>query len=320
MVALRKILAVVFWLTVAGESCYASTPFPIPMKCPVGGKTFTHIGTGSSSTWGARPDGKTYGSWESPEPVPECPDNGLVIFEKFSKDDIKKLEVIVPSAEFQALRSETTYFRIHYLHQKLHADAGPMPWILLQAKWESDNDASRHKRYTEAFIESAKLKLKTSTQNDLGWWALNGRLVNALRELGRFEEATALISVLPLKNLNVPIPAKKVSGTTSSGLGQVVENWEEIRAAENKRSWIGYFQDMQKLIARKDISLEPLDMIPVREAASICEHKAQMLTDFEKSYCIGPEMQREADLRQEQRGGIREKLKERQVEQAKEKN
>src|SRR5688572_24390460 len=82
----------------------ASAGFPVPqtVKCPIGGKSFNHTTTGSYSIWGYRPDGKPYGSWEFPMELPQCPGNGLVVFDEFSGDEADRLKTLVESPEYKA--------------------------------------------------------------------------------------------------------------------------------------------------------------------------------------------------------------------------
>jgi hypothetical protein len=107
---------------------YAGIPTPVEMTCPVGGKKFTFISTMSYSNWGSRPDGKPYGSWTFPMPVPDCPDNGLVLYKKFSDEEIKQLKLLLKTPGFQRVRYET---RLHQqAGQKSASDQMPIYRIL----------------------------------------------------------------------------------------------------------------------------------------------------------------------------------------------
>lgn len=50
-----------------------------------------------------------------------------------------------------------------------------------------------------------------------------------------------------------------------------------------------YLQKLKVVIARKDRSDEPLDMIPEVQAAIACKNK-KPLNDFSRSYCSRPEI------------------------------
>ena len=83
------VLSVAVVLASAG-SALAATPYQADAVCPVGGEKFKYTSTGSWSTWGERPDGKPYGSWIFPSPLPECPGNKLVMYREFSPVEIEQ--------------------------------------------------------------------------------------------------------------------------------------------------------------------------------------------------------------------------------------
>lgn len=249
------------------------SPVSVQMKCPVGGKKFTYISTASMSQWGSRPDGKPYGSWTFPMPLPECPDNGLVVYREFNKDELKSLKTLLASPEYRQLRSDgdVPYYRAYWLMGKLGDPAINQLWVLQQATWESDGQPPRKLRYQDEFVRRARALPKPEAgEDDLPWMVMQFRAANALRELERFEEATQLLDAIPLGSLDVPVPAEKVSGTTASGLGKQIENYGEIRAAQSRRSWMSYPEQQRIAIARHDSSSEPLDMVPLRVAMDLC--------------------------------------------------
>lgn len=251
----------------------AGTPMPVKMKCAVGGERFTYISTASMSQWGSRPDGKPYGSWTFPMPLPECPGNGLVMYRDFTKSEVKALKPLLATREYRQLVTdrETPYYRAHWLMEKLGDAPLDGAWVLLQASWEADADPDRKRRYQDEFVQRAQSLAKPEAgQDDLGWMVVNLRAVNALRELGRFDSAVQVLDALPLTTLDVPIPQEKVSGTTASGLGKQIENYGEIQAAQSRRAWMKYAERMRAAIARHDDSSEPIDLVPLRVAASLC--------------------------------------------------
>ena len=255
-----------------GAQAHGGMPVPVKMKCPVGGKSFTYTSTASMSQWGDRPDGKPYGSWTFPMPLPECPDNGLVVYREFSRDETKALKPLLATPEYGQLRStETPYYRAYWLMGKLGDPAENQIWVLQQAAWESDEDPARKARYQEEFVARARtLPHPEAGQDDLLWIVTGLHAANALRELGRFDEALQLAESIPLTSLDVTVPAEQATGTTPSGLGKFVGNSAEIRAAQNRRSWMNYAASLKAVIARRDSSSEPLDMIPRRVALRRC--------------------------------------------------
>jgi len=82
----------------------ATTFAPVEQKCPVGGKSFTSMEMMSTTTWGSLPDGMPLGVGPNPPPLPQCPDNGLVIYKDFDKGTVAKLPAIVLAESYQSLR------------------------------------------------------------------------------------------------------------------------------------------------------------------------------------------------------------------------
>jgi hypothetical protein len=273
-------------LNLASYAAWAGMPVVEEMKCPIGGKKFKYETTASLSRWGSRPDGKPYGSWEFPLALPVCPDNGLVVYGKFSADDVKVLKPLVASDTYQAMRKvDTPYYLAQWLMRGFDAPPQNVLWMLLQASWEADENPTLKNRYQREYVELSAKYPKPESGDDLEWIVTQARAVNTLRELGQFDAALALQEKLPLASLDVPIPEEKVSGTTPSGFGRVIENSAEIRAAESRRSWIGYFNKMKAVIQRGDASSEPLDMIPIRVAAEHCMKQPDLSKPEIKSVC-----------------------------------
>ena len=240
----------------------AGIPVTEKMTCPIGGATFDFTTTGSYSTWGQRPDGKPYGSWEFPMALPECPDNGLVLYKQYTPEEVAKLEPLVASAAYQALRKEdTSYYRAHWLMREMGLDPIDYLFVLLQASWQADARPELRARYLAEFAEGTA-KLDADPKN-INWIGMEGRAVNALRELGRFDEAAARLEKIPLTALNAASADKT----------------EQAR----NRAWLEYFADLKKVIARQDASSEPFDMVPRRVALTRCDAKGE---DAKSEFCV----------------------------------
>ena len=239
-------------LGLLSPAAYAGTPYPIKMTCPVGGERFTHVATGSYSTWGARPDGKPYGSWTFPSPLPQCPKNGLVLFKEFTAPEVAKLRPLIASPEYRAMvQRDTPYYRASWLARTVApAEA---TWLLLQAAWEADDKIELRRRYLAEFAEAAAAQPRAA-DDEMAWLVLQARAVNARRELGQFEEAKKQLEAL--SSALAHRPAAKT------------EDGEED--AERREGLASYLKDLETLVARRDASAEPLDVIPRREAAGKC--------------------------------------------------
>lgn len=223
-------------------------PYETYRVCPIGEETFPHVSPRSYTTWGQRPDGKPYGDWDFPVAPPVCPGNGLVMFRAFKPAELRALEPLIASDEYRAMAErETPHYRAAWLAGKLDPKGYERARLLLSATWEADGDADLRARYQREFIEAVaalpfhKLRLE--------WFQLQGRAINARRELGRFDEAEARLRALPMASLRYA---------------------QGERAAETRAGLREYLAKLEAVIARKDASAEPVDMIPLEAAVRRC--------------------------------------------------
>ncbi|WP_298470155.1 hypothetical protein [uncultured Erythrobacter sp.] len=173
-------------------SAQATTFFEEKFECPIGGEKFKAQVVASNSTWGQRADGKPYGAlaiW----PIPECPDNGLILFEdKFEEDELALLAKAIATPEYQSMREiDTPRFRLFWLKRAIGRPVGEQLGALLQATWQTDEDWPRKIRYQAEFVkQTTGWKRPTGTNSDdlETWFWMNMRAVNALRELGYYPE------------------------------------------------------------------------------------------------------------------------------------
>ena len=271
-----KLRHIIMAATMMAAPAVASTFAPVTTACPVGGKRFTYQGYASYSTFGGLPDGQPIGSAQFPIEIPQCPDNGLVLYRDFDKATIARLTPIVLGPEYQALRKgETRYYLAQWLETKLGGAEPQIAPLLLAATWEAKNgaDPAQASRYNAEFVKRATaLPDDPATLRSL---ALKARAANALREMGRFEEAETLrasLTVLPTMG------AKDEDG------------------AESREGWTTYLAQLRPVIARRDPSRAPIDLIGEREAQVRCvapeekDYDGPPLTDFERAYCARPEL------------------------------
>ncbi len=250
----------------------AARPAAQQMTCPIGGSSFTYTRPGVQRVRGTRPDGKPYDA-AAPLPLPECPDNGLVLYKEYSPEEVAKLEPLIASARYQALReSDTQYYRAYWLMKELGVGPEDYLWALLQASWQADGKPELRARYLGELIEdSAKVAPDTA---DLNWIGMEAHAINALRELGRFDEARSRLDMVPLQPLDVRLP-------TGAATDPAVQD------ARKRRTWLAFLKSLKTVIERKDSSLEPLDLIPRAVALDKCIDEAASLTGFAKSFCEG---------------------------------
>ena len=290
---MRHRCAAYFWLAafcLPAVPASAGMPMPQAVKCPIGGKSFTHTTTGSYSIWGYRPDGKPYGSWEFPLEIPKCPGNGLVVFDEFGKDEVKRLEALVASAEYRSmLGTDTNYFLAAWLMKGLGRDPINIAWMNVQASWQADGRPELKKRYQALYVD--QIRALPRSGDGIGWLVMQARAVNGLRELERFDEAKALLASLDLTPLDVAVPEEKTGAATPSGLGRTILNHDEIQEAKRKRGFLALFKELGAVVEARDSSSEPLRMIPGREAAERCR-SGDGLSQADKAYCASDDMRK----------------------------
>jgi hypothetical protein len=223
-----------------------AAPAPVAARtlaCPIGGGSFQFQPVAPPVVAGERPDGRPVGGGKFPLALPECPDNGLVLYKEYDPGEVARLEPLVRSEAYQALRKDgTQYYRAYWLMREMGVGPELYLWALLQASWEADGRPELRKRYLEELVAaSAKVPPKPS---DLTWIGMEGRSINALRELGRFDEALARLDKVPLAGLDAPAPTG-VAATPAA-----------VASARSRGGWKRFFTAIRPVIERRDSSAE----------------------------------------------------------------
>jgi hypothetical protein len=273
---MTKLLVLTLLLSTAAAPPSADPPAPAPvpaakaMTCPVGGASFQYAAPAPTASLGERPDGKPYGI-AGPPPLPECPDNGLVLYKDYSAAEVAKLEPLLASEAYQGLRkADVQYYRAYWLMKQMGLGPEDYLWVLLQASWQAEDRPELRRRYlTELAEESAKVPARPA---DLNWIGMEGRAINALRELGRFEEALVRLDKVPLKELEVAAPAAEDQGAAA-------------RRARVRRGWLHYFTQMRPVLARKDSTLEPFELLPRSVAVGRCLGDTKGFIEVQTAFC-----------------------------------
>ena len=266
--------AVVVIALCVSATVWAGTPVSEQMTCPVGGERFTHQTTASYTTFGQRPDGKPYGSWRFPLALPECPKSGLVMYRAFTRDERARLPALLADPVFVDLRqSQTAYYRAAWLEHALQPRSSVTTWLLLNASWEADDDSLRKARYQDEFIDAVSVLGPDAAPMER--FALQVRAANALRELGRFDQASAALKAI---------------------------SRDALDADPGRAAWTAFLDGLARATTRSDRTSEPLDMIPVPIAAAYClgGDGAQPRPD---PYCRDPKMAGPIQAIRKARGG-----------------
>lgn len=265
----KRLIGLGVAILLTSSQTIATTFFEEKFVCPVGGEKFTGLVIGSYTTWGQRPDGRPIGTLPV-HPIVECPKNGMLLFDdSFTAPELQVLESVVPSAEYQAMRkTETPHYRVWWLMTKIGRDPYAQAWQLLQASWESDENWERKVRYQVAFVNhTAQLKRDdrpTGKDKNL-WFMYKLRTANALRELGHFDKALALLAELDKPEF-LPADPEDAAGTKK------------------------YIENLKVLSKEGNPSPEPANMIPADSAAYRCELAGEGLTASERPVCEDPKL------------------------------
>lgn len=219
----------------------AGIPETRSMTCPIGGERFDFTTTMSYTIFGTRADGKPYGSWTFPLALPECPSNGLILYKaEFDSAELDRLRPLIESADYRALRErdETPYYRMSWLLDRMGEPQENVTWALVRATWEPADDSPVRLRYLGEL--AARVQAGSGPPANQAGYAMRGYGINALRELGRFEEAEALLARTPLGPLGP-------------------EGNLERADAEQRAGWLEYYTKLRAAIARRDRSVEPAE-------------------------------------------------------------
>ncbi|WP_230483779.1 hypothetical protein [Sphingomonas sp. Leaf21] len=249
----------------------------VPMTCPIGGERFSGWQAGSYSTYGERPDGRPYSYLHFPFPVPECPGNHLVVFDNFPDADKAALAMLIATPAYARLVAEgdTPYYRASWLSARLSRPEPVSLGWLQAALWadtpgfidplDSTEAGKRRARYASEFVDRVRRLPSDTSMKDRLW--LTARAANQLRQMGDFAAAETM----------------RHDAMAMLGQPGVGDGWDD------------YLAKLGPVIARRDASVEPLDMIPVREAAYRCAKPGKTpLSAMETRLCAKPTIAAEA--------------------------
>jgi hypothetical protein len=194
----------------------AMTLHEVEKTCPYDGTKFKFTEQGSGTSFDKTLDLMAVGAIQSPWPIAVCPTNGFVFLkEKYEDADLERLRPIVLSAEYQATKDETPYYRAAWISEHDGGEHAKVSWLLLQATWEVGNQemrdryaarpkdapepnikdlwaegtrSERYRRYATELLARLPADIAAAGDASDTYRMLAGEL---LRRLGRFEEAEA---------------------------------------------------------------------------------------------------------------------------------
>lgn len=176
--------------------------------CPLGGEPFRQAVSHPHLPLESFPDGSHPGDEWIDQIIPECPGNGLLIlpdytatpegqsepaYYTYSAADLERLPGLVASADWLALERQTRTLRAYWLATRLGRPAADRWRLLLHASWGAENADQRSTALEWLVRDGPGLIAEAFADRDAdGMWA-GERIINATRELGRFDEAMAML-------------------------------------------------------------------------------------------------------------------------------
>ncbi|AXK72679.1 hypothetical protein DWG18_10605 [Lysobacter sp. TY2-98] len=197
-----------------GSVVHAQSPDDDPyaakkFACPIGGQVFEQSINYPALALVQFPDGSWLGDHLIDAQLPECPKDGLVLIPDFethtdagdllypayTPEQVAKLATLVKTDEFRALRKRGRYERAEWIARQLDMPAYTRLQTLMRASWATVKPVDRKRLVARLAAEGPQL-IAATTRPELEKLALRVRVANALRELGRFEEADAELAAI----------------------------------------------------------------------------------------------------------------------------
>lgn len=175
----------------------AYRPMPIDVECPIDGRRFGSVEMGSGTQFCLRLDLKPVGAIPAPAPIHSCPNDGYVWHrDDLSESEMDRVRDWVRSDAYQQLRSESPYFRLARIYERVGRDSWQIAHAFLNASWEVEANPDRYRKYLGEshshlvrHLEQAGAQLFTSARNErVARQILAGELE---RQLGMFDAARA---------------------------------------------------------------------------------------------------------------------------------
>jgi hypothetical protein len=230
--------------------------------CPIGGKKFSHDVGYSAFPLITFPDGSWLGDTQIGVQIPICPDNGLVLLPDIGKSEEElvytdytaaektQLSALIADPEYRARKSDGLYAQAYWLASKLGRPAEDRFFMVQRATWATADTALR-KKLVEKLAEDGPALIDAMTADEATKLSYRRYIVNALRELGRFDAALALLDAM-------------------------VATQQTIMQKPDPDSMFGpeeFAPEMRLAIAEKDDGRHPVEMLDRRMVDDICDDK-----------------------------------------------
>ena len=240
----------------------------VQFVCPVGGEKFSQNTLVPYYPLESYPDGGGPGVELSDLELPECPSNGLVLMiayshgegdsqEPYSPSEVARLPGLIADPAYQALRKDTRAARLLWLAEQLGRPAGQRFHLIQRAAWVARTPAERRHWMERIANEGEALAASPGFPPQ---FAIEMRyfVINALRELGRFDEAGA-----KLTQYRADAEREQSNLQSKKPPNPNVENFYQSEDHGNVDA-------MQQAIDERDDDRFPVSMMGSRWANSVC--------------------------------------------------
>lgn len=270
--------------------------------CPVGGETFRQNVEMIYFPLESLPNGSNPGGQMSDIMVPICPGNGLVLvpkhdgdedepeaFAPYTADELTKLPALIASADYKALSDEANFYKLYWLSGKLGRPGLQRYHLLQHISWIGKTP-EQHRRYLEFFVSEAGALIDSPDFDPARRFRARYYVANALRELGRFEEAKAWLEALQSD-------WDKELAVIRSKLPPEDPNFESDRDFDENDGFSNSLFEQLAAIEARDNDTFPVSMMGEKWAAAVCgniEDGIQPVTELTKTNCAKRMAERKA--------------------------
>jgi hypothetical protein len=179
---------------------------PQQFACPIGGAKFEQQVAHPHFPLVQFPDASHLGDEFIDAQLPECPDNGLLIlpefgtepadgsaiaYHRYTDEELARLPALLADPSWKAIAGHSRHQRAYWLATKLGRPAGDRIQLLIRAQWATSADPALHRQALEQLVRDLPGLITEAKLKPAEAVATRFLHINALRELGRFEEARA---------------------------------------------------------------------------------------------------------------------------------
>ena len=270
--------------------------------CPVGGEAFRQNVEMFYFPLESLPNGSNPGGQLSDIMVPICPGNGLVLVPKFdgnegdpeafadyTPEELAKLPALIASPDYKALSGEANYLKLYWLSGKLGRPAMQRFHLLQHVSWIGKTP-EQHRRYLEMFVAQADALIDGPDFGSARRMRAQYYVANALRELGRFDEAKARLGALQAA-WDAELAVIRAQRPPED------PNFESDRDYDENDALSASFAEQLAAVEARDNDTFPVSMMGDKWANATCNHVDDSYppaTDLTKANCAKRTAERKA--------------------------